>query len=121
MKHYISQLRRISNINNFNLFLAKHFLVESIIAVMTSNSRRVFKLFGHNDSILFNKHTRAVLYRRSFSIVPLFSRLLKLRYIFVGSAVGGGIAIQNVSKTQPKFHKILNISPIWLRLEIWGS
>ena len=92
-----SAVRRISNNKNFNLFLAKHFSRVDYCG-MTSNSRRVFKLFGHNDSILFNKHTRSVLYRRSFSIVPLFSRLLKLRYIFVGSAVGGGIAIQNVSK-----------------------
>ena len=54
--------RRISNNKNFNLFLAKHFSRVDYCG-MTSNSRRVFKLFGHNDSILFNKNTRSVLYR----------------------------------------------------------
>ncbi len=69
-----------------------------------NNSKRVFRLFGNNSSnshanrasILFNEKVRFGLHKRYFSIVPIFGRILKLRYIFLGSAVGGGIAVQNV-------------------------
>ncbi|RNA43510.1 dynamin-like 120 kDa mitochondrial-like protein [Brachionus plicatilis] len=37
-------------------------------------------------------HRQAV---RSFGVLPILGRILKLRYLFLGSAVGGGVAIHN--------------------------
>lgn len=63
-----------------------------------NKSQRAFKLLGQSEL------TRSLLYKgkpftghsqRYFSLIPLIGRVLKLRYIFLGSAVGGGIAIQN--------------------------
>ena len=59
---------------------------------MNSSRSKSYVLFS-NRNILSH-----LTYKRYFSILPIISRVLKLRYLFIGSAVGGGIAIQNVSK-----------------------
>lgn len=68
-------------------------------------SQRVIKILGQpsqTKSLLLNKTNISnknispiILQKRQFSIIPVFGRLLKLRYLFLGSAVGGGIVIQN--------------------------
>ena len=55
-----------------------------------NHSNKILKRIGR-----YNLITKQPI--RYFSIIPIFSRILKLRYLFIGSAVGGGIAIQNVS------------------------
>jgi len=63
-----------------------------------SYSKRTFKVLGKYSSrkLLLNKYASNKLPVRYFSIVPILSRVLKLRYLFLGSAVGGGVAIHNV-------------------------
>lgn len=64
-----------------------------------SYSKNKFKLLGKYSSrgLLLNKYGNSTKYAsRYLSIVPLFSRILKLRYLFLGSAVGGGVAVHNV-------------------------
>lgn len=62
-------------------------------------SKPVLKILGQpsrTKSLLFKENARFDIPRkRYFSIIPVFGRLLKFRYLFLGSAVGGGIAIQN--------------------------
>jgi len=64
-----------------------------------SKPHRIIKLLGqpgpYKAILLKNNANLGLTSKRYFSIVPLFSRILKLRYLFLGSAVGGGIAIQN--------------------------
>ena len=55
-----------------------------------NHSNKILKRIGR-----YNLITKQPI--RYFGIIPIFSRILKLRYLFIGSAVGGGIAIQNVS------------------------
>jgi len=64
-----------------------------------SKPHRIIKLLGqpgpYKSVLLKNPTNFTMPSKRYFSIVPILSRVLKLRYIFLGSAVGGGIAIQN--------------------------
>ena len=58
-----------------------------------------FTLLGIHPTrrILQNKYgSPSSIAIRSFSVVPMLSRVLRLRYLFLGSAVGGGVAISNV-------------------------
>jgi hypothetical protein len=61
-------------------------------------SRNTFKILGKYSSrrLLLNKYGVKSNSVRYFGVVPILSRLLKLRYLFLGSAVGGGVAIHNV-------------------------
>lgn len=61
-------------------------------------SKSTFKILGKYSSrrLLLNKYGVKSNSVRYFSIVPVLGRLLKLRYLFLGSAVGGGVAVHNV-------------------------
>lgn len=67
---------------------------------MNQNARKYFLLYGTSGK-LFGANgaaaARSFLVSRGFSIVPIFARLLRLRYLFLGTAVGSGIAINNVN------------------------
>jgi hypothetical protein len=65
-----------------------------------SYSKGTIKLLGKysNRSLLLNKYANMQrISIRQLGILPIFGRLLKLRYLFLGTAVGGGVAIHNVS------------------------
>lgn len=70
-----------------------------------------FKLLGQTSqarSLLFKQNPTNNLPRRSFSLIPVFARVLRLRYIFLGSAVGGGIAIKNVITINMRLTRDIN-------------
>ena len=64
-----------------------------------SFSKSTFRLLGKYTSrkLLLNKYglTQKTA-SRYMGIVPVLSRILKLRYLFLGTAVGGGVAVHNV-------------------------
>ena len=74
-------------------------------------SKSTFKLFGKHSSrrLLLNKYgvPSSGTTVRYLSILPFVGRILKLRYLFLGSAVGGGVAISNVSVVSPSQNVIL--------------
>lgn len=55
-----------------------------------------FFVKNHTRRLLMNNHVALRQSARSFGVLPFFGRILKLRYLFLGSAVGGGVAIHNV-------------------------
>ncbi|CAF0780463.1 unnamed protein product [Brachionus calyciflorus] len=54
--------------------------------ILNKSSRRLLL----NKNAVFSKHSV-----RGLGVLPFLGRLLKLRYLFLGSAVGGGVAIHN--------------------------
>lgn len=64
-----------------------------------SYSKSTFKLLGKysNQRLLLLHKQNAGQAARYFSVVPILSRILKLRYLFLGGAIGGGVAINNVN------------------------
>lgn len=63
-------------------------------------SKGTLNLLGRVSSMkLLNRKPNNIQHKtiiRQFSALPILSRILKLRYLFLGSAVGGGVAIHNV-------------------------
>lgn len=76
-----------------------------------NNPNKFIKLVGKSrTNILFSNQNASPIHKitiRHFSLLPILSRVLKLRYLFLGTAVGSGIAIQNV--TSYSFIELLNI------------
>jgi hypothetical protein len=73
------------------------------------NNLKTLKLLGNaNNRLILLNHKyaapKAHLGIRYFSVVPILTRILRLRYLFLGGAVGGGVAISNVNT---KFLKTL--------------
>ena len=63
------------------------------------SSMRAIKEFskGQNKKLLNNRLNFMITSSKNFGFVPIISRILKLRYLIFGSAIGGGIAVHNVS------------------------
>ena len=65
-----------------------------------SYSRNTFRLLGKYSSrnLLLSKYglTHRNANKRYLGIVPVLGRIFKLRYLFFGTAVGGGVAVHNV-------------------------
>jgi hypothetical protein len=77
-----------------------------------NRSYKSFKLLGQSSqtrALLFKEIPTTNLPKRHFSLIPIFSRVLRLRYLFLGTAVGGGIALKNVTELS-KFYLIINSS-----------
>ena len=73
-----------------------------------SYSRNTFRLLGKYSShnLLLSKYDLAHRNsnRRFLGIVPtVLGRIFKLRYLFIGTAVGGGVAINNVTLNRISF------------------
>lgn len=64
------------------------------------SSLRILKSLSKNSSkLLISKNSAFILKTstRGFGVGAIISRVLKLRYLILGGAVGGGVAIHNVS------------------------
>lgn len=67
--------------------------MSSLRTLRTIDNRKLKLILSKysNNVLPFKQTTRA------FSIVPIISRVLKLRYLIFGSVVGGGIAASKVN------------------------
>lgn len=67
-----------------------------------SYSKNTFRLLGKYSNgrrLLLNPAVGgSINSARYFSVIPFLGRILRLRYLFLGGAIGGGVAINNVSR-----------------------